>query len=48
MQMFSVCVGTHQRLVAVPQQAAGELHPGGVGLFRGGLAGGIGVDDVVA
>ena len=46
--VLPVQVGGHHGLIAVPQQAAGKLHPGGVGLLRRHLAGGVGVDDVVA
>ena len=48
MQMFLIRMGGDDRLVAVPQQAAGKLHPGLVGFLRRHFAGGIGVDDVIA
>ncbi len=41
-------MSAYHGFIPFPQQAAGELHPGGVGLFRGGLAGGVGMDDVIA
>ena len=47
-QMRPVNVGRHNNLVLVPQQTAGKFHPGGVGLVRRYLAGGVGMDDVVA
>ena len=47
-QMRPVNVGRHNNLVLVPQQTAGKFHPGGVGLIRRYLAGGVGMDDMVA
>ena len=35
--MLPVYVGAYHRFIPLPQQAAGELHPGGMGLFRGSL-----------
>ena len=46
--MRPVNVGRHNNLVLVPQQTAGKFHPGGVGLIRRYLAGGVGMDDMVA
>ena len=48
MKMGLVQMGGDHRLIAVSQQALGQLHPNGVGLVRRHLAGGKGLDDVVA
>ena len=47
-EMRPVNMGRHNNLVLVPQQTAGKFHPGGVGLIRRYLAGGVGMDDMVA
>ena len=44
----TVQVGRNHRLIAVPQQTLGKLNANGVSLFRRHLAGGIGVNQVVA
>ena len=46
--MLPIYVGAYHRFIPFPQQPAGKFHSGGVGLFRGSLAGGIGVNDVIA
>ena len=47
MEMAPVHMGGDDHLVPVSQQAAGKLHPGGMGLFRRHLPWGVGVDEVV-
>ena len=47
-EMFPVHMGGNDRLVPVSQQAAGKLHPGGMGLFRRHFSWGVGVDEMIA
>ena len=48
MEMGLIQVGGDDGLIAVSQEALGQFHADGVGLFRRHLAGGKGLDDMVA
>ena len=47
-QVRPVNMGGNDNLVFVPQQTLGKLHTGGVGLVRCYLAGGVGMNNVIA
>ena len=47
-QVFPIQVGGDDNLIAAPQQTVGKFNAYGVGLLRGGLTWGKGLDDVVA